>query len=140
MDRFVLDCPTPTADGVETPREAVFKVPQTPKRDQIGLDLVEKVKARQRQSGSKGLSGSGLAHDRTPRSQRIAEIVNQRTQKGVDMQLRASYNSPLIRTPHQSGPATPSKHKNTPKQTPIHTPIASPKVPSLTDNLLNLNK
>lgn len=138
---FVLDCPTPNpADITESPREPVFKVPQTPKRDQIGLDLVEKVKARQRQSSAKGLSGpGGNSNDRTPRSQRIAEIF-QRTQKGIDKQLRASYNSPLIRTPNHTGPTTPSKNKNTPKQTPLHTPMASPKIPSLTDNLLDLNK
>jgi len=142
---FVLDCPpTPNPlDGSDSLDGPVFKVPQTPKRDQIGLDLVEKVKARQRQSyqsSSKGLIGSGLSNERTPRSQHIAEKIVKRTQKGVDMQLRASYNSPLIRTPNHSGPTTPLKHKNTPKQTPLHTPMASPKVPSLTDNLLNICK
>jgi len=112
---FVLDCPTPTPsdDG------SGFKVPQTPKRDQIGLDLVEKVKARQRQSYTKGTTSSSLANDRTPRSQRIAEKIIKRTQKGVDMQLRASYNSPWIRTP-ANGPATP-----TPKPTPLRTPLST---------------
>jgi len=131
---FVLDYPTPL-DGMETPISLGsndgpgFKVPQTPKREQIGLDLVEKVKARQRQNSHKSTAGSGLSsNERTPRSQRIAENIVKRSQKGLDMQLRASYNSPLIRM-SSHGPVTPFKNKPTPKQTPSsHTPGTTPKV------------
>jgi len=123
-----------------------FKLPQTPKRDQIGLDLVDKVKARQRQSLPKTPRSDVL----TPRSeagQRLAEKLTRRTQKGLDLQLRASYNSPLIRSSTSSGPHTPttSKSKSTPKgiRTPGTTPLhkresLTPKIASLTDNLLNL--
>jgi hypothetical protein len=121
--------------------DLVSKYRKLQKREQIGLDLVEKVKARQRQNAIKSSASSGLTgNDRTPRSQRIAEKIVKRTQKGLDMQLRASYNSPLVRMSPSlpNGPATPSIHKSTPKQiNHLHTPLTNQR-PSLTDNLLNI--
>jgi len=139
----LLETPINFASGDEGPG---FKVPQTPKRDQIGLDLVDKVKARQRQSLPKTPRSDVL----TPRSeagQRLADKLTKRTQKGLDLQLRASYNSPVIRSSTSAGPHTPtSKSKSTPKgvrpgnTTPLHKreTLTTPKIASLTDNLLNL--
>jgi len=162
---LLLD-PTDTPISIGGGDGSGFKMPQTPKRDQIGLDLVDKVKARQRQSLPKSSTGtlSRTTDVPTPRSeagQRLADKLSKRTQKGLDHQLRASYNSPLIRSATGSGPKTPtptSKSRGTPSKaatpTPSHqtaghgstTPTPEkhktrniqPKVASLTDNLLNL--
>lgn len=139
----------PMATPLDLSNGPAFKVPEPPAREKIAMKLAEKASLKMRQ---KTLSSNrhtplqspspSISSPFSPAGRSLIRSLSSRTQSvGPDLQLRASYKSPLvskniIRTPT----FTPSPAKTTPIATPvdkqsISTPTSQR---SITDDLLNI--
>eukprot|EP00112_Aurelia_sp_Birch-Aquarium-sp1_P017013 Seg3906.3 transcript_id=Seg3906.3/GoldUCD/mRNA.D3Y31 product="Splicing factor ESS-2" protein_id=Seg3906.3/GoldUCD/D3Y31 len=126
-----------------------FKIPEQPRREQLGHQLVEKMSKQHRDkrrdaiaraAASLGKSPGRLSTDRitqlSPAAQRLVKSSSKLT---ADSALRSSYSP----SPHRkSTPLTPSSQKNTPntRSNRTRTPGSNRTEVSLTDNLLQLPK
>lgn len=96
-----------------------FKMPEPRKRELVHLELTKKKPEKEKKSRGSETPRIG---NRTPIQSKegrrmAAKIMKSRYGDSFDSQLRASYNSPIVR--RQGGTSTPSL---TPKQTPTLTP------------------
>eukprot|EP00118_Oscarella_pearsei_P003649 m.15192 g.15192 ORF g.15192 m.15192 type:complete len:486 (+) comp26231_c0_seq1:54-1511(+) len=136
-------------DVVDAAPGPTFKIPEVPKRDELGHKLSEKVSQKHRAQKRKALETAAASIRATPAkygsverlsslSPAAQKLVNQSQFGRSDKRLQASY-SPYVKSRDGGTPARPGRG------TPVSTPIASrtPSVSgqsSITDNLLNLKK
>ena len=122
-------------DAPEQPKGPSFKVPETPRRDQLMLRLAEEAAAKKRpkpaaRDGQKRKLTELASPARTPLT----------TSTAFDALLRASYASPMNKPATPLFPITPSPRIPAAAATPLPSQAekkARPP-PSLTDNLLNI--
>lgn len=100
-----LDLQTPIALG-GADKGPTFSVQDTSKRDQVGIALANQAQANMRRKAmiARSTPVTSLTPRTTERGQRLAQKIGQ--SQSLDSQLRASYNTPNIRTPAR-GIATP---------------------------------
>lgn len=135
-------------DPTDTPLDLTpgpnFKVPDTPRREELAMKLADK--ANQAQKARKaartpihaGASPYGRGPALSPAGRSLlASKTGQRKSVGADMQLRASYNSPAVNNARGKGGVTPSPL--TPSPSPLIGKAPTPsRTSSLTDNLLDI--
>jgi len=136
---------TPSASSGPT-----FKIPEPPRREQLGHQLVEEMNKQHRNKRKEAMSrvatslrksaGSFSTERLTQLSPAAQRLVKASTRLSTDSSLRSSYSpSPSTK---RATPYTPQSQKNTPKprMARTKTPGSNRSDISLTDNLLNLPK
>jgi len=93
---LLLDPTTPlhVGGGAANIAPSEFAVPQTPRRDQVGHDLADKVRQKQAQK-KKAEKVSKTQGNATPRSETAQKLINKLKRTPADPQLRASY-TPIV--------------------------------------------
>jgi len=146
---LLLDPTTPlhVGGGAANIAPSEFAVPQTPRRDQVGHDLADKVRQKQAQK-KKAEKVSKTQGNATPRSETAQKLINKLKRTPADPQLRASY-TPIVHDSASSGksgistprtPSTPvSVHEMKSKtSSTTNSSTTTTSKSSLTDGLINL--